>query len=152
MQDHEAREHLLVALKERGIPLGSDDISWAFASPKTRDEIIAWVKEYLQEDSLLTKDELDLYDGLPSTLRSRLVSTLETNQPVVHDSELRAAIDSLRASTATIEKHSYVLDVQREALQEIQRQKKEQTPQSANGYHQQQQHYAHESNRLDFAV
>jgi hypothetical protein len=58
IQDYQAREHLLNVLKERGIGLGSDDISWAFASSKTRDQSIAWVKEYLQDATLLTKDEL----------------------------------------------------------------------------------------------
>lgn len=61
IQDYQAREHLLSVLKERGISLGSDDISWAFASPKTREEIIAWVQEYLHEDTLLSKDEIELY-------------------------------------------------------------------------------------------
>jgi hypothetical protein len=60
IQDYQAREHLLTVLKERGIVLGSDDVSWAFASNKTRDQSIVWVKEYLQDVTLLTKDELDM--------------------------------------------------------------------------------------------
>jgi hypothetical protein len=60
IQDYQAREHLLAVLQERGIPLGSDDVAWAFASPKTRDEIIAWVKEHLHEDTLLSSDEVEL--------------------------------------------------------------------------------------------
>jgi hypothetical protein len=60
IQDYQAREHLLAVLKERGIALGSDDVAWAFASNKTRDQSIAWVKEYLQDATLLTKDELDM--------------------------------------------------------------------------------------------
>ena len=61
IQDYQAREHLLAVLQERGIRLGSDDVAWAFTSPKTRDEIIAWVKEYLHPDTLLTADEVQLY-------------------------------------------------------------------------------------------
>jgi hypothetical protein len=60
IQDYHAREHLLAVLKERGILLGSDDVAWAFSSPKTRDETIAWVKEYLQVDTLLSNDEIEL--------------------------------------------------------------------------------------------
>jgi hypothetical protein len=60
MQDNDARDHLLTVLKERGIPLASDDISWAFASPKTKDEVLDWVNEYLQEETLLSLDELKL--------------------------------------------------------------------------------------------
>jgi hypothetical protein len=61
LQDYQAREHLLNVLKERGIGLGSDDIAWAFASSKTRDQAIAWVKEYCQDATLLTANELALY-------------------------------------------------------------------------------------------
>ena len=57
MQDYQAREHLLAVLKERDIPLGADDISWAFVSSKTREQTIAWVKVYLQDPTLLTKSE-----------------------------------------------------------------------------------------------
>ena len=64
IQDYQAREHLLTVLKERGIELGSDEVSWAFSSNKTRDQSIAWVKEYLQDATLLTKDELNMYADL----------------------------------------------------------------------------------------
>jgi hypothetical protein len=60
IQDYQAREHLLNALKERNIPVGAEDVAWAFASPKTRDEMISWVKEHLHDNNLLTADELDL--------------------------------------------------------------------------------------------
>lgn len=60
IQDYQAREHLLAVLKERGIPLGKDDVAWAFASPQARDDIVAWVKEYLQQDTLLSNDEVRL--------------------------------------------------------------------------------------------
>ena len=61
LQDNQARDYLLNVLNERDISLGSDDISWAFASDKTREELISWIKEYLQEHTLLTKDEAALF-------------------------------------------------------------------------------------------
>lgn len=61
VQDYQAREYLLSVSKDRGLALGSDDIAWAFSSSKTRDKTIAWVKEYCQEATLLTADELKLY-------------------------------------------------------------------------------------------
>jgi hypothetical protein len=61
LQDNQARDYLLSVLNERDISLGSDDISWAFSSDKTREELINWIKEYLQEHTLLTKDEAALF-------------------------------------------------------------------------------------------
>jgi hypothetical protein len=61
IQDYHAREFLLGALKSRGLTLATDHVSYAFVSPPTRDAMIAWVKEYLNDDTLLTQDELRLY-------------------------------------------------------------------------------------------
>lgn len=53
-------ERLLYSLNQRDIPLGSDDVQWAFESVKTKDDITAWVNEYLNTETLLTKEELEL--------------------------------------------------------------------------------------------
>ena len=66
MEDKEALEHLLTVLRERHIPLGRDDVQWAFQSQQTRDQLVKWVQEYLGLDTLLTKEELEmlvLYNG-----------------------------------------------------------------------------------------
>lgn len=60
MQKASSLEHLLVVLQECGTGLGRDDVEWAFSSAKTKDEITAWVEEYLEPATLLSKDELDL--------------------------------------------------------------------------------------------
>ena len=52
---------LLSVLDERGIALGHSDVAWAFESPKTADDVTAWVEEYLSSPSLLMKEELHLY-------------------------------------------------------------------------------------------
>jgi len=57
-------EDLLTVLRDREIPLGRDDVQWAFESSKARDEITLWTQEYLQKPSLLSKNELDLYDRM----------------------------------------------------------------------------------------
>ena len=67
-------EDLLSALKERYIDLNRDDISWAFDSSKTRDNISAWVQEYVSPATLLTREELALYvDSYHLTARSELM-------------------------------------------------------------------------------
>lgn len=53
-------ERLLVVLNDRDISLGRDDVAWAFESAKTGNEARAWVDKYLGEETLLTRDELEL--------------------------------------------------------------------------------------------
>lgn len=60
MQSSRSLERLLTVLEERETGLGRDDVEWAFKSAKTKDGITAWVDEYLEPATLLSKDELDL--------------------------------------------------------------------------------------------
>ena len=53
-------ERLVEVLNARDIPLGHDDVQWAFESAKTKDDAMKWVTEYLDEPTLLTRDELEL--------------------------------------------------------------------------------------------
>ncbi len=50
--------HLLRVLDERDIPLGQDDVAWAFDHQETNSEIASWVQEYIYPPTLLTKEEL----------------------------------------------------------------------------------------------
>lgn len=61
MQPPDPLEHLLLVLRERHIPLSQDDVQWAFNAPNTKETVVEWVKEYLGADTLLSKDELELY-------------------------------------------------------------------------------------------
>lgn len=60
MHDDDSLTHLLSVLRARRIPLTRDDVQWAFESVKTHDDVVAWVQEYLQSNTLLSKEELDL--------------------------------------------------------------------------------------------
>lgn len=62
---------LLDVLRQRDIPLGRDDVGWAFESAKTKDDLVAWVDQNLNNSTLLSKDELQLYVIIRS---SQLVS------------------------------------------------------------------------------
>jgi hypothetical protein len=55
-----ASDKLETILRDRDIPLGKDDVSWAFENQKTRHEAESWMKEYLALSTLLNKDELSL--------------------------------------------------------------------------------------------
>lgn len=53
-------QYLLRVIEERDVPLGHDDIAWAFEGA-TQYEVESWIQEYLGPSSLLTKEELTLY-------------------------------------------------------------------------------------------
>ena len=55
-----ALNRLLHVLSERDIGLGRDDLVWLFESPETQHDMVAWVSEYLNEDTLLSREELEL--------------------------------------------------------------------------------------------
>ncbi|KAF2763117.1 hypothetical protein EJ05DRAFT_472054 [Pseudovirgaria hyperparasitica] len=114
----DAEIHLLKVLKERGIPLIEDDVSWAFESAQTRDKVIAWVDEYLDRSTLLTAEELDLFRKIPKksvSINSASLSKL----PALSDDEISEALKSLQSSTTAIEEQCRVLESQRDALNSI---------------------------------
>jgi len=62
MKDSPPLNHLLAVLRERDIPLTRDDVKWAFQSPQTSAEVNSWVQKFLGPDTLLSKEEVELYD------------------------------------------------------------------------------------------
>ncbi|KAF2098791.1 hypothetical protein NA57DRAFT_76030 [Rhizodiscina lignyota] len=108
-------DDLLRALKARDIALTRDDVQWAFDSPQTKDEITAWVREYLKPATLLSKDEVKLHENL----RRQGIQPLTPGSHAVNEDDLLSAIESLESSTAAIEKHQKVLEGQKSALQQL---------------------------------
>jgi hypothetical protein len=62
MDEEQAAHHLLNVLEERGLNVDLDKILLGFEDADTKHEAAAWVEEYLHEDTLLTKEELKLYN------------------------------------------------------------------------------------------
>lgn len=62
MAEEQAAHHLLNVLEERGLDasLDLDKVLAAFEDEDIKRDAAAWVNEYLNEDTLLTKEELDL--------------------------------------------------------------------------------------------
>ena len=62
MAEEQAAHHLLNVLEERGLDahLDLDNVLLAFEDDDIQREAAAWVEEYLHEDTLLTKEELEL--------------------------------------------------------------------------------------------
>lgn len=52
---------MLNVVEERGLKVDLDRILLAFEDADTNHKAAAWVEEYLHQDTLLTKEELELY-------------------------------------------------------------------------------------------
>jgi hypothetical protein len=61
MAEEQAAHHLLNVLEERGLNVDLDKILLGFEDEQTKQDSAAWVEEYLYEDTLLSKEELELY-------------------------------------------------------------------------------------------
>lgn len=60
MHGEPAIAHLFAALEGHAISISKDDVLPIFASPKTKGNAIAWIDEYLDPSTFLSKEELDL--------------------------------------------------------------------------------------------
>lgn len=58
-----ALEDLLGALRARQAPIMRDDAQWAFDAKNSRQEAVDFVDQYLTAETLLSQDELELYDS-----------------------------------------------------------------------------------------
>lgn len=59
--EEQAAHHLLNVVEERGLKVDLDRILLGFEDADTNHKAAAWVEEYLHQDTLLTKEELELY-------------------------------------------------------------------------------------------
>lgn len=60
MAEEEAAHHLLNVLEERDLNVDLDKVLAVFEDSDTKRDAAAWVNEYLNPETLLTKEELDL--------------------------------------------------------------------------------------------
>ncbi|KAF2489070.1 hypothetical protein BU16DRAFT_472447 [Lophium mytilinum] len=120
MSDEAAAHHLLTVLEERDLAVSLDDVLLAFESDGTRNEAASWVHEYLDQNTLLSQDELDLYRQLSSNGRLQKLDTENSKMFPHRDEDLAAAVASLQTSTAAIEDHIKVLESQKNALHDLQ--------------------------------
>jgi hypothetical protein len=61
MAEEQAAHHLLNVLEERGLDVDLDKILLGFEDEATKHDAATWVEEYLHEDTLLTREELELW-------------------------------------------------------------------------------------------
>ncbi|KIW05942.1 uncharacterized protein PV09_03132 [Verruconis gallopava] len=118
MDVDKSKNKLLTVLQARGIPLGLDDIQWAFDADVTRKEAAAWIEEYLNEATLLTREEKELYDAIGETTKLELSSSSHEVVPLL-DRDIKEAIAALKSSTSAIENHAKALETQKEVLLQL---------------------------------
>ncbi|KAF2125125.1 hypothetical protein P153DRAFT_400611 [Dothidotthia symphoricarpi CBS 119687] len=116
MAEEQAAHHLLNVLEERCLNVDLDKVLLGFENGDTKNEAAAWVDEYLHEDTLLTKEELELYQTLQKKgLLHQYETDGEPTRPIL-DHDISSAIHSLQSSTAAIEEQCKVLEAQKSAL------------------------------------
>jgi len=60
MAEEAAAHHLLNVLEERELNIDLDNVLAVFEDAGTKKEAATWVNEYLNSETLLTKEELEL--------------------------------------------------------------------------------------------
>lgn len=108
-------QHLLRVLQDRNIALSEADVVSAFQEKTTRDKATSWAREYLGSATLLTKEEVRFYERQGA---SAVSDSVPYGRPL-DDDELEAAIDSLEASTAAIDRQCQIMEQQKVALQKL---------------------------------
>ncbi|KAL5599308.1 hypothetical protein FOVSG1_007120 [Fusarium oxysporum f. sp. vasinfectum] len=111
---HRAEALLLKAARVYGIPASKEDVQHALSDASFVD----WANLHLASDHLLTGDELALYTALDKSGQVDRLADLHDLGEVqaVNEDDIRAAIEELNRSTATISKQTETLKQQRDAL------------------------------------
>ncbi|KAF5640527.1 hypothetical protein F52700_3678 [Fusarium sp. NRRL 52700] len=120
---HRAEALLLKAARAYGIPASKEDVQQALSDASFVD----WANLHLASDHLLTGDELALYTALDKSGQVDRLADLHDLGEVqaVNEDDVRAAIEELNRSTATISKQTETLKQQRDALARLVRKRDE---------------------------
>ncbi|KAF9769723.1 hypothetical protein IL306_012814 [Fusarium sp. DS 682] len=105
---------LLKAARAYGVPASKQDVQNALSD----SSFVDWANLHLASDHLLTGDELALYTALDKSGQvDRLADLYDLGEvQAVNEDDVRAAIEELNRSTATISKQTETLKQQRDAL------------------------------------
>lgn len=117
MDESTALKCVLEVFRDRNIAFDKEEINSVVKSEEGK----AWVEEHLSHETLLTKDELALYEALEkSGEAATLADTNDLSIVCAHDEdELKSAIEELQRSTAAIEKQSETLRIQQDAMKSL---------------------------------
>lgn len=92
MAEEQAAHHLLNVLEERGLDAGLDldKVLTTFLDDNTKKEAAAWVNEYLNEETLLTREEWELWVGSSPPPVAANISQLPDVEEKRHCSSIRS--------------------------------------------------------------
>ncbi|KPM35352.1 hypothetical protein AK830_g11226 [Neonectria ditissima] len=112
---------LLKAGRSYGVPVARDDVQRALADPDRGAAFVEWANLHLASDHLLTVDELAVYTALDRSGQVDLLADAHDLGEVqaVSEDDIRAAIEELNRSTATISKQTETLRQQQDALSRL---------------------------------
>ncbi|RPA93143.1 hypothetical protein L873DRAFT_1855405 [Choiromyces venosus 120613-1] len=114
-----ASRKLLQALSAHEIALGEEDILWAFGNAKTTTLVTQWVERYITEETLVSLEELEIYNHLKKT---GALSKLQKAHPELglvrprSEEDLEIEIEGLRKSTELLRQHTAQLRRQKIVL------------------------------------
>ncbi|OMP87211.1 hypothetical protein BK809_0007297 [Diplodia seriata] len=152
MRNDEPLTRLLTILRERRIPLTRDDVQWAFDSVKTQNDAVSWVDEYLQSETLLSKEELALYEALCAQDEGARGRVEAPEIQPLRDDGIQAAIEALQASTTAIDQQTKTLEVQMDALLELRTQNAEPSNAVRRKLDERRKKNTSEKSQLDFDI
>ncbi|GAB7345107.1 hypothetical protein MBLNU457_3505t1 [Dothideomycetes sp. NU457] len=112
-------EVLLDVLTDRSIDLRKDDVAWAFQSAQTKESINRYVDEYLTPNTLLTFEELHIFESISDRSKGKASRSQDENSTALRDLDFDTALQSLEQSTLAIEKQCTALEAQKAALSSL---------------------------------
>ncbi|KAF3392557.1 Vacuolar cation/proton exchanger 2 [Penicillium rolfsii] len=120
MQTDTLTDQILATFKERDLSAKRDVIESALTDPATEE----WVSKHLNTSTLLSREELALYNKLEASGALQPIlrdPELGATRPFLED-DIQSAIEFLQASTATIQKRTETLAFQCDTLKKQLRQ------------------------------
>ncbi|KAH8671968.1 hypothetical protein BGZ60DRAFT_469402 [Tricladium varicosporioides] len=110
-------DDIVQILRERDVPYDRDALKSALNDPEGFTAIKQWKEEYLNSDTLLTKEEAAQYAYLCKTGDAERLEAQDLSAVRgLDNSEIRDAIEELKRSTVAIEKQTETLRLQQNAM------------------------------------
>ncbi|CAK7217956.1 hypothetical protein SCUCBS95973_003326 [Sporothrix curviconia] len=115
-------------LRARAVAISEAQLEAALRDAESGPQLATWASTHLTDDTLLTLDELELYDALQRSGRDEQLLANSRNKSdgtspaatlPLREIELRAALAALERSTATINKQTDVLRQQQDAVAKL---------------------------------
>ncbi|CAK7271227.1 hypothetical protein SEPCBS57363_004507 [Sporothrix epigloea] len=128
MQQAMSQAELASILRSRAIAVSDSHLEAVLRDAENGPQLATWAATHCTEDTLLTLDELELYDALERSGRDHVLQSSNPNgaydpNPAailpLREADLRAALAALEQSTAMINKQTDILRQQQDAVTKL---------------------------------